>query len=167
MRDWLQEFRAAAAAGADAAVPRGFARPGEVIVLLQPAGLGRDSERDEQELEALLMRLWEKNFVKGEQRVGAGGIGGALVRACAPHATGFDADLSEEQGCDLADALFAERCCRALVTSWSSAHLATANFVDRSGRFTGEAIGRVTAGNVCVRWMGETVLATEIQNLTG
>jgi len=36
-----------------------------------------------------------------------------------------------------------------------------ANFVERDGQFTAEAIGRVTAGHVSVQWMGKTLLEAE------
>jgi hypothetical protein len=52
------------------------------------------------------------------------------------------------------------------VSARPKAHLPLANFVERGGRFTAEAIGRVTAGEIRVRWMGETVFeAASIEDL--
>ena len=165
MRDWLQDLASAGAAAKDAVPPEGFARPGEVILLLRPAGAFSMAHSGRVDLDRLLARLRERNFLKSLQRVHAGGIGGALLRACKAAQTGFDLSLGEDQGADLADALFGESDARALVTCWASAHLAIANFVNRSGSFTGEAIGRVTAGEVRLRWMGETVLRASTRDI--
>ena len=145
----------------------GFRRPGEIIVLIQPALLTRTGAEEDQERRRgeLLAYLRDKNFLKGEVLVGGGGVGGALLRACASAHTGFELMLAESEGDGLANALWREAPGRALVACWSSAHLALANFVDRSGLFTGEAIGRVTGGEVRVRWMGELVLATDMREL--
>lgn len=145
----------------------GFARPGEAIVLVQPAlRVGVEAtEATDDALEQLLTRLREKNFLKAQVRVGHGGIIGALVCACVQAGTGFHVSLGENEGSSFADALWGESPARALVACWSSAHLATSNFVDRTGQFTGEAIGRVTSGELRVRWMGETVVATEMRAL--
>lgn len=163
----IERLRAAGAEHARGSSQEGFGRAGRVIVLIEPAGLRALSTEPtgDTEIQELLRRLREKNFSKGEQRVGAGGLAATLMRACAGQGTGFELSLSEEHGDDVTAALFRERSAAVLVTCWPSAHLALANFVDRSGRFTGEAIGRVTAGEVRVRWMGATVLATEMRAL--
>ena len=163
----IVRLRAIAAEARGAETPKnGFTRPGEVIVLVQPAlRVGVEATGDA--LGQLLTQLREKNFLKAQQRIGHGGIIGALVHACAQAGTGFDVSLGENEGSSFADALWGESPGRALVACWWSAHLATSNFVDRTGQFTGEAIGRVTSGELRVRWMGETVVATEMRVLRG
>jgi len=137
-------------------LPQGFQNIDDVIVLLQPLRIA--AEHDHDELLATLQRLAEKNFLTGTQAVGKGGIWAALVRGCAAHALGFHAELSETEGASALDSLLNERPARVLVSARPKAHLPLANFVERGGRFTAEAIGRVTAAEIRIRWMGETVL---------
>jgi hypothetical protein len=140
-------------------LPDGFGQVDDVIVLLQPLR-SQASPKDEHPLESTLRRLADKNFLTGTQAVEDHGVWAALVRGCAPHGFGFHAELSESEGASAAEALLGERCGRALVSTRSKAHVPLANFVERGGRFTAEAIGRVTAGDVRVRWMGEIVFGS-------
>jgi phosphoribosylformylglycinamidine (FGAM) synthase-like enzyme len=133
----------------------GFQQVDDVIVLLQP--LRVVAQEDHEALVTTLQRLAEKNFLTGTQPIGEGGVWVALVRGCAAYGRGFHADLSECEGATPAEALLGERDARVLVSTRPKAHVPLANFVERGGRLTAEAIGRVTAGEVRVRWMGETV----------
>lgn len=144
-------------------LPAGFGHVDDVIVLLQPLRLAPAAKDGEAALQSTLLQLVEKNFLTGSQAVGDGGIAAALLCGCAPHGFGFHAGLTETEGTDAEDALFRERNNCALVSTRPKAHLPLANFVERGGQFTAEAIGRVTAGDVRVQWMGETLL--ESQNL--
>jgi len=141
-------------------LPAGFGQVDDVIVLLQPLRLAA-VVRDEAALESTLQRLAEKNFLTGSQAIGEGGIAAALVRGCAPHAFGFHAELTESEGANAEDALFRERNVCALVSARPKAHMPLANSVERGGHFTAEAIGRVTARDVRVQWMGQTLLVVE------
>lgn len=188
LADWNALLRHIAAEAEHSAAV--FGRPGDVIVLIQPARVAAEDPAHEliqsawAEVAAcaqesthtidtlepdrvvdVLGRLREKNFLTGEERVGRGGLAAALARACGPHSMGFDVNLAETEGVHAVHALFGERTGRAVVTCRSSAHLALANFVDRSGWFTAEAIGRVTGGRVSVRWMGAIVLETDTRDL--
>ena len=168
--DLLDQLRAAAHRGrgakaASAGLPAGFAQIDDVIVLLQPLRLARAEDADET-LASTLRRLAEKNFLTGTQAVGEGGVWAALVDGCATAGCGFHAELSEGEGANAFDALLGERSGRALVSTRPKAHLPLANFVERGRVFTAEAIARVTAGDVRVRWMGVTVLeATALNQL--
>lgn len=148
-------------------LPAGFAQIDDVIVLLQPVRFAVEvAVQDESaELEATLRRLAEKNFLTGSQAVGEGGVWAALINGCTTAGCGFHADLNENDGVNVVDALLAERGSRALVSARPKAHMPLANFVERGGRFTAEAIGRVTAGDICVKWMGETVFEAASPNL--
>lgn len=136
-------------------LPAGFQHVDDVIVLLQP--LRTFAEDNQEALLATLQQLAEKNFLTGTQQVAEGGIWAALVCGCAGH--GFHAELSESEAESAAEALLGERTARVLVSARPKAHMPLANFVERRGRFTAEAIGRVTASNVRVRWMGEIIVA--------
>ena len=145
-------------------LPAGFGQVDDVIVLLQPLRSG--APKDDQELlESTLRQLAEKNFLTGTQAVEDNGVWAALLRGCAARGFGFHAELSENEGARAEEALLGERGARALVSARPKAHLPLANFVERSGRFTAEAIGRVTARDIRVRWMGETVLEAESLDL--
>jgi phosphoribosylformylglycinamidine (FGAM) synthase-like enzyme len=148
------------AKAAEDGLPAGFKQVDDVIVLLQPLRLAA-AEPDEAALEFMLQRLAEKNFLTGSQAIGRGGIAAALVCGCAPHGFGFHAELTESEGTNGEDALFRERHNCALVSTRLKAHVPLANFMERGGQFTAEAIGRVTAGHVRVQWMGETLLEAE------
>ena len=141
-------------------LPAGFGQVDDVIVLLQPLRLFAAKE-DQEVLESSLRQLAEKNFLTGTQAIGEGGLWAAMVCGCAPRRFGFHAELSESEGASAGEALLSERCGSALVTARPKAHLPLANFVERGGQFTAESIGRVTARNIRVRWMGETVVETE------
>ena len=169
--DLRQQLRAAAllrgseSKPAADGLPPGFQHVDDVIVLLQPLRIA--AEDHPEELLATLQRLAEKNFLTGTQAVGDGGIWAALLCGCAGHARGFHAELSETEGTTAADALLSERPARVLVSTRPKAHVPLANFVERGGRFTAEAIGRVTAAEIRVRWMDETILeAPGIEALT-
>jgi hypothetical protein len=160
--DLLQQLRATAK-GCERAptpvvegLPAGFGQIDDVIVLLQPGLLAAEDDREA--LEAIVRRLAEKNFLRGTQVIGKGGVWAALVSGCRSYGRGFHAELSESEGPNAAEALLGERAGRALVSARPKAHLPLANFVERGRRFTAEAIGRVTAGDVRVRWMGQIVL---------
>ena len=140
-------------------LPAGFGQVDDVIVLLQPLRL-TTTENYEGLLESTLRQLAEKNFLTGTQAVGGGGIATALVCGCGTARFGFHAELSESEGASAEEALFGERRCRALVSTRPKAHVPLANFVERGAQFTAEAIGRVTAGDVCVKWMGDTLFET-------
>ena len=140
-------------------LPAGFGQVDDVIVLLQPLRLTA-TDKDEGALESMLRRLAEKNFLTGTQAIGDGGIATALACGCGPGRFGFHVELSESEGASAEEALFGERRCRALVSTRPKAHVPLANFVERGAQFTAEAIGRVTAGDVCVKWMGDTLLET-------
>lgn len=147
-------------------LPAGFQHVDDVIVLLQPLRFVPDENQDA--LLVTLRRLAEKNFLTGTQAVGEGGVWAALVCGCTGMGRGLHADLSETEGATAAEALLAERPVRALVSARPKAHVPLANFVERGGSFTAEAIARVTAGDLRVRWMGETVLdAVSIEALIG
>jgi len=131
-------------------------QPGDVILLLQPL-------RAECQPEALAMmidRLAEKNFLVGAEIVDMKGIAATLLPCALSADLGFHLDLTEGEGASLWDALFSEPApgSRALVTTRPKAHLPLSNFVDRSGEFAAEAVGRLTAGDLRIRWMGEAVL---------
>lgn len=185
----LQRLRAETSASH---VSQPFGRVGDALVLLQPLRIGTadvagelnrsawaeiapaaersatnesTTQENERELDELLCRLREKNFLTGEQRVLRGGLAAALTMACAAKGNGLDVELTENEGADRVHALFEEAPGRAVVACRPSAHLALTNFVDRSARFTAEAIGRITDGTVRVRWMGETVLQVEARAL--
>jgi len=158
--DLVAKLKAVALQGgsqmATAGLPAGFGHVDDVIVLLQPLrSTARVSDREM--LESTLRRLAEKNFLTGTQTVEDHGVWAALAGACAPRGYGFHAELSENEGANAEEALLGERGARALVSTRPKAHVPLANFVERGGQFTAEAIGRVTSGNVRVRWMGETV----------
>ena len=138
-------------------LPAGFGKADDVIVLLQPLRLAA-AEEDSGELESTLQLLAEKNFLTGTQAIAEGGLWAAMVCGCAPRGCGFHVELTENEGASAEEALLGERRGRALVSARPKAHLPLSNFVDRGGQFTAEAIGRVTAGDVRVQWMGETVL---------
>lgn len=141
----------AAAAG----LPAGFQHVDDVILLLQP--LRTNADDNEEALLAILRRLAEKNFLTGTQAIGEGGLWAALVQGCIAHRRGFHTELSESEAGSAAEALLGERAACALVSTRPKAHLPLANFVERDGRFTAEAIGRVTTGDIRVRWMGDIV----------
>lgn len=141
----------------------GFANLDDVIVLLQPVRLAAAEVDAQSALELTLRRLAEKNFLTGTQAIDEGGIWAAMVCGCEPRGFGFHIELTETEGVAAEDALLSERCARALVSARPKAHLPLANFVERGRQFTAEAIGRVTAGDVRVQWMGEVVL--EVPNL--
>jgi len=132
----------------------------DVIVLVQPLRLAA-AEEDEAALESTLRRLAEKSFLTGSQAIGEGGIAEALVCGCAPGRFGFHVDFTESEGTNVEDALFRERNACALVSTRPKAHMPLANSVERGGQFTAEAIGRVTARDVRVHWMGQTLLMAE------
>lgn len=134
-------------------------QPGDVILLLQPL---RPDNRPE-DLVAIIDRLAEKNFLTGTAHLKQHGIAGALVPGALATGLGFHLDLAESEGQSLLDALFTEppTRTRALVTTRPKAHLPLSNFVDRRGMFTADALGRITAGDLRIRWMGETVLDLE------
>lgn len=160
--DLLDRLRATAGrcTGAKAAaegLPAGFNQVDDVIVLLRPVRLAARDEHGA--LEGILRQLAEKNFLTGTQAVGEGGVWAALINGCATSRLGFHAEFSESEGANVIDALLTEHTGRALVSARPKAHLPLANFVERRGRFTAEAIGRVTAGDVRVKWMGVTLLA--------
>ncbi|HEX5284820.1 MAG TPA: hypothetical protein VFW30_11935 [Bryocella sp.] len=136
-------------------LPAGFQHIDDVIVLLQPLRFGL--EEDQEALRSVLQRLAENNFLSGTQTVRNGGVWAALVCGCAGHGRGFHAELSESEGTSAAEALLAETPARVLVSARPKAHVPLANFVERGGRFTAEAVGRVTLRDIRVRWMGETV----------
>ena len=138
-------------------LPAGFQRIDDVIVLLQP--LRSEAEDNREALLATLQRLAEKNFLTGTQPVGEGGVWAALLCGCGGHGRGFHAELSESEGASAVDALLGERSERVLVSARPKAHVPLANFVERGGRFTADAIARVTSRDVRVQWMGETVFA--------
>lgn len=157
----LDELRAIARGCGSAAspaegLPAGFQNVGDVILLLQPMRLA--AEDADEALRSTLERLAEKSFLTGTQTIARGGLWAALVGGCAAHARGFHTELSESEGATASDALLAERSSCVLVSTRPKAHVPLANFVERRGRFTAEAIGRVTAGEVRVRWMDQTVL---------
>jgi phosphoribosylformylglycinamidine (FGAM) synthase-like enzyme len=134
-------------------------------VLLQPLRIY--AEDDPEALLATLHRLAEKNFLTGTQAVGAGGVWTALVCGCAAHERGFHCELSESEGASVRDALLGERAGCVLVSTRPKAHLPLANFVERGGLFTAEAIGRVTASDIRVRWIGNIVFeAPSLEALT-
>lgn len=161
-----------------------FGRVGDAIVLIQPVRLaafdtareieesawaeiarGRavgpradETPEDANSLDELLRHVREKSFLTGEQRVGRGGVAVALALACATEGYGFDVELTENDGVDPVHALFGEWDGRVIVACRASAHLALTNRVDRSAHFSAEMIGRITQDDVCVRWMGDTVL---------
>lgn len=159
--DLLSRLRAAAGGCGEGAqvvaegIPAGLGQVDDIVVLLQPLRLGCAID-DQAELESTLRRLAEKNFLTGAVGVGAGGLGAALV--CGSRSRGFHVDLTESEGESVVEALFGERVGWALVTARPKAHVPLANFVERGGVFTAEAIGRVTAEDVRVRWMGATVV---------
>src|SRR6201999_1357471 len=138
-------------------LPAGFGQVDDVVVLLQPLRLA-SADGDESTLESALRQLAEKNFLTGTQAIGEGGVWAAMMCGCAPRRFGFHAELTEGEGASAAEALFGERSGRALVSTRPKAHLPLANFIERRGQFTAEAIGRVTARDIRVQWMGETVL---------
>lgn len=157
----LDQMREAAARGqrepesAADGLPAGFPNVDDVIVLLQP--LRVVAEDNQEALFSTLQRLADKNFLTGTQALRDAGVWAALLCGCAGHRRGFHAELSETEGATAADALLAQRPSRVLVSARPKAHVPLANFVERGGRFTAEAIGRVTSRDVRVRWMGETV----------
>jgi phosphoribosylformylglycinamidine (FGAM) synthase-like enzyme len=163
LRSIAERCGAHATAPADG-LAAGFGQVGDVIVSLQPLRLAAADEK-EAPLESMLRRLVEKNFLTGSQAVGDGGIAGALVCGCAPGRFGFHAELAESEGASAADAMFRERHNCALVSTRPKAHMPLANFVERGRQFTAEAIGRVTARDVRIRWMGETLLEAETLQL--
>lgn len=138
-------------------LPRGFRQIDDVILLLQPVRV-LPAEDDRETLHRTLHHLAEKNFLTGTEALAQRGIWAALVCGCARHARGFHLELTENEGADIEQALLMERPASVLVSTRPKAHLPLANFVERAGHFTAEAIGRVTAGELRVRWMGETVL---------
>jgi hypothetical protein len=138
-------------------LPAGFGHVDDVIVLLQPLRLAPSSDEDGA-VETTVGRLAEKNFLTGTQAVADGGLWAAMMSGCASQGFGFHAELTESEGTSAAEALLGERRGCALVSARPKAHLPLANFVERAGLFTAEAIARVTAADVRVRWMGETVL---------
>lgn len=161
--DLLNDLRAAARACGDPqpaadGLPAGFQHVDDVIVLLQPLRpFAEDNAEENQEaLLATLQRLAEKNFFTGTRLVAEGGIWAALLCGCAGR--GFHAELSEDEGASAAEALLSPRSASALVSARPKAHVPLANFVERGGQFTAEAIGRVTASAVRVRWMDETIV---------
>ena len=92
----------------------------------------------------------------------------AIATGClmsVPGGFGFHAELAESEGASAADAMFRERHRCALVSTRPKAHMPLANFVERGREFTAEAIGRVTARGVRIRWMGETLLEAETLQL--
>ena len=163
MRDLARRCSGERRAAADG-MATGFQQVDDVIVLLQP--LRVVVQEDHEALAITLERLAEKSFLAGMQPVGDGGVWVALVSGCAGHRRGFHAELSEIEGATAAEALLSERGGRVLVSARPKAHLPLANFVERGGRFTAEATGRVTAGEVRVRWMGDTLFkAASIEDL--
>ena len=149
--DLLEQLRAAAqrCTGATAAaegLAAGLGQIGDIIVLLQPLRLSAQQEDDA--LQSALHRLAEKNFLTGTQAIGEGGLWAALVCGCVSTGHGFHAELTENEGVSVDEALFAPRPSRALVSTRPKAHLPLANFVERSTPFTAEAIGRVTARDI-------------------
>lgn len=166
----LQQMREAAARcgrrsqAAVEGLPAGFPHVDDVIVLVQPLRAG--AEEDQNALQSTLQQLADKNFLTGTQAVREGGVWAALVCGCAGHGRGFHAELSETEGASAAEALLGERPARVLVSARPKAHLPLANFVERGGRFTAEAIGRVASQDIRVRWMGETLFeAASVQDL--
>ena len=161
MADLAEQLRAVArhCKGARAAaegLPAGFGQVDDIVVLLQPIRLTRARD-DEAALESTLRRISEKNFLTGTQTIGEGGVWAALVCGCAAVGHGFHVELSENEGASAEEALLAARGGSALVSARPKAHLPLANFVERGGQFTAEAIGRVTAQDIRVRWMGVTL----------
>lgn len=140
-------------------LPTGFAHVDDVIVLLQPLPLAAVGVPPETApaLASILQQLQEKNFLTGSQAVGHGGLAAALVDGCIPSRRGFHVELTENEGADVVEALFAPRDGCALVSTRPKAHVPLANFVERRGDFTAEAVGRVTDADVRVRWMGATM----------
>lgn len=138
-------------------LPAGFCRADDVIVLLQPSRIV-DAPGEHDALHSMLVRLAEKNFLTGTQAVGDDGLAAALLGACAGRGLGFHLDLSENEGADAGHALFGERVGCALVSTRPKAHIPLANFVERGGQLIAEAIGRVSDGDVRVRWMGESLV---------
>jgi phosphoribosylformylglycinamidine (FGAM) synthase-like enzyme len=173
-------------------LPSGFARADDVIILLQPVRLDAPSPLEElreslwadlvlsrhtknakrvtptapDALEDLLLKLAGKNFLTGSQRLQRGGLGAALLHAASAKSLGFHIDLSENEGTNPLHALFNERPGRVLATARAKAHLPLENFAERTGSWTADAIGRVTPGDIRVRWLNETVLETNITALT-
>ena len=145
-------------------LPAGFGQVDDVIVLLQPLRSGAPKD-DQASLESTLRQLAEKNFLTGTQAIEDNGVWAGLLSGCAARGFGFHVELSESEAASAAEALLAERHGRALVSARPKAHMPLANFVERGGRFIAEAIGRVTARDVRVRWMGETVLEAESLDL--
>lgn len=140
-------------------LPRGFRQIDDVILLLQPVRVV--PVEDHEALLETLARLAEKNFLTGTEPLREGGIWAALVRGCAPAARGFHLELTENEGADAGQALLVARPASALVSTRPKAHVPLANFVERGGQFTAEAIGRLSTADVRVRWMGRTVLQAE------
>ncbi|HEV2578553.1 MAG TPA: hypothetical protein VGU25_15215 [Acidobacteriaceae bacterium] len=146
-------------------LPAGFQHIDDVIVLLQPLRIAAEDAQDA--LLSTLQRLAEKNFLTATQSVGEGGVWAALLCGCAGYGYGFHAELSESEGATAREALLGEGPSRVLVSARPKAHLPLANFVERGGRFTAEAIGRVTSRDIRVHWMGQTLFeAASLDELT-
>lgn len=137
-------------------LPEEFGQVDDVIMLLQPLLLA--ANEDQGELQSTLQRLAEKNFLTGSQALDDSSLAAALICACVPRGLGFHVELAESEGATAIEALLEDRRGCALVTARPKAHLPLANFAERGGRFSAEAIGRVTAGDIRVKWMGETLL---------
>jgi len=165
--DLLQHLRAATpqcsvSTSAAEALPAGFGQVDDIILLLQPLPLPA-AQKNPSALESTLRHLAEKNFLTGTQAISEAGLWVALVCGCASAGLGFHAELTENEGASIEEALLADRCNCALVTARPRAHVPLANFVERGGLFAAEAIGRVTPRDIRLKWMGETVL--EASNL--
>lgn len=141
-------------------LPAGFTQVDDVIVLLQPVQLAT-ADKDEATLESILRPLATRNFLTGSQAVGEGGIVAALMCGCAPRGFGFHVALTESEGTSAEDAMFRERYRCAFLSTRPKAHMPLANFIERGGQYTAEAIGRVTAGDIRVQWLGKTLLEAE------
>lgn len=151
----LAELRAVAALPR-IGVETSLGRPDDVILLVQPLRTDNNHEA----LAKLIDQIGEKNFLTGAEVLGQHGIAGVLIANAIATGCGFHLDLTENEGASLVEALFAESApgTRAVVTTRPKAHLPLSNFVDRRGAFTAEAVGRVTRGDLRIRWMGETAL---------
>ena len=130
---------------------QGELRVGDALVLLEPA-----LEGDDAALAELLAMLAQRNFVRAQVVLGGSALGPVLAGMCRAAGVGFEVNLEDEAGVG-AEPWLRGRPHAALVTCSAHAHLALTLVAERGGRFSAQAVGRVTGEGLRLRVHGELV----------
>jgi phosphoribosylformylglycinamidine (FGAM) synthase-like enzyme len=165
-------------------IPTSFQRAGASLVLAQPLrtnsiawtesfgatafsrivlkkNWGRAEEPDAKTsdaLHAVVQRLVDAKFLHSACVIGHGGVAVALAQAARVNALGARVNMFQPEYHSALHAYFSEAPTRLLLSCDTHAHLALANFIERTGRFIAMPLGRVHSSDFSLSWEGERVI---------